>query len=338
MTGLLAVVGLLLVLNLLFAAGVVLLRIRSDYRARRFTRIENTWDPIVVGVVSGADQDVPSIPDAEAEHILQIAGRFARRLRGPDRDKVQAFAAPVVGLLHRDLTSRSPETRAAAVELLGVLALESYGDSIVNALGDPSPRVSLVAARALLQPESSRHVPAVLEQIHRYATWSPSLMSSMLAQAGTDAVVDLRLYLADTERPSQARAVVAGALRLLRDPLSAQVAADSLGSHDPELVVACLRLLETVGSSTQAEAVRGLVDHPAFFVRSEAVTVLGRIGDARDVETVAAMAEWDSPWVAIRSARALLDLGERSLLEELAAGSGLGADSAREVLQGAGLR
>jgi HEAT repeat protein len=118
--------------------------------------------------------------------------------------------------------------------------------------------------------------------------------------------------------------------------MSADIAADALGSDDPELVVACLRLIDTVGSSRQADAVRPLIEHPAFFVRAETATVLGHIGDSRDVETIASMVESASPWIATRSARALLDLGQRGVLEELSAGQGTGRDSAREVLHEAG--
>jgi len=43
MTGLAAVVAALMALNVLFAFMVVLLRIRSNHRAKRFTRIEARW-------------------------------------------------------------------------------------------------------------------------------------------------------------------------------------------------------------------------------------------------------------------------------------------------------
>jgi len=338
MTGLVTAVVFLLAVNMFFAVTVIFLRARNNLRARRFREIEAVWDPVLIGVVSGNGRDVPPIPDHDAKHVLEISGRFARRLRGPDLERVQAFAAPIVGLLDDDLAARSPETRAAAVELLGVLALDSHVTSIAAALDDPSSRVSLVAARALLHPESSEYMSSVLRHLHRYAEWSPSLMSSMLAQAGQAVLPELRHFLGDPAQPAQARAVVAGALQILRDPQSATIATYALWSHDPELVVACLRLIETVGSSPQADPVRSLVTHPAFFVRSEAATVLGRIGDSSDIETILLMTESDSPWVAIRSARALLDLGQRDILETLSAGHGLGAQSAREALDEAGLR
>lgn len=337
MTELLGVIVILFAVNVLFVVVVIFLRIRSNYRARRLTQIESVWDPVIVGVVISDDQDVPPIPENEARHVLEIAGRFARRLRGPDREKVQKFAAPIVGLLEERLTSGSQDSRAAAVELLGLLAPNSYSASIVAALNDPSPRVSLVAARALLHPDTTNHTPAVLRQLHRYSTWSPSLVSSMLEQAGSGALPDLRRYLGDAKNATWARAVVAGALQRLSDPQSAAVAADALESDDPELAVACLRLIGTVGSSLQADAVRRLAQHPVFFVRSETAAVLGHIGDDSDIEAIASMAGSDVPWESIHAVRALLDLGQHSMLEGLSAGHGQGADSAREALQEVGM-
>ncbi len=332
MISLLGVIVGLLAVNLAFAVIVVLLRVRSNVRAKRYERIEARWEPVVVGVVSGRGDPVPVVPEDEMGHVIEIAARFARRLKGDDLDSVRRFIAPYVGALNEDLHSSSPEVRGAAVETISVLAPDTYTDAIITALDDPSPRVSLVAARALLHPGHRDHTPTVLDRLHRYSEWSSSLMSSMLAQVGTGALIHLRAYLADPTRGTHERAVVAGALRLLRDPVAADIAASALGDDDPELVVACLRLINAVGSREQAGAVRPLVDHPVFYVRAEAVTTLSVIGDASDVEAITRNIYHESPWVATRAARALLVLGQRRLLVSLSMGEGLAAASAREAL------
>ncbi len=332
MIGLLGFIAALLVVNAVFAGMVLLLRIRSNARAKRYDEIERRWEPVIVGIVSATSDPIPAVPDDQVPHVLEIAARFARRLKGQELESVRRFSTPYVGSLLEDLSDPSPEKRGAAVDKISVLALDSHAERIVAALDDPSPRVSLVAARALSHPNRLECTAAVLDQLHRYARWSPSLISTMLAQVGTGALVDLQAYLGDATRPSHERAVVAGALRLLRDPHSAQIAGGALGSEDPELIVACLRLIDAVGSKEQADAVRPLVNHPAFFVRSEAVAVLSHIGDATDIEAITRNIYHDSPWVTISAARALLDLGQRQLLMSLAMGEGLAAESAREVL------
>jgi hypothetical protein len=323
----------LLMLNIALAFGVIFIRARSNFRAWRFWWIEDRWEAVIIKVIGG-DAVVPPVPANDARHVLEIAGRFARRLRGPDRMRVEEFSAPFVGLLLPDLTARSAEKRAAAVELLSVLALDAFADDIVVALDDRSPRVSLVAAKALSSPDRPECTAEVLDRLHRYSNWNSSLIALMLARVGVGALDDLRDYLGDVARPAAARAVVAAALTHLSDPVSASLAADTLESADPELVVACLRLIYVVGGPAQADAVRDLVDHPVFFVRAATAAALGRIGDESDVPAITELVHDDSPWVVLRSTGALLALGGNDALQELAAGQGLAADSARETLFG----
>lgn len=331
MTDVLLVVAALMVMNVAFAGIVVALRIRNNVRARRFGRVEERWEPVILRAIGG-EYDAAVVPARDVRHVLEIAGRFARRLRGPDRERVQDFCGPLIDHLLPSLSARSPETRASAVELVGVLALNSQGEKIIAALGDRETRVSLVAAQALCQPGFSQHTDAVLDHLHRYSNRSPSLTSTMLARFGPEALEDLRRYLGDESRPTGARAVVATALRHLRDPRGAEIAAQALTSDSPDLVVSCLRLIGEVGGMAQAGRVRAVLSHPAFFVRAEAVTALSHFGDSSDVAPIARMVHDDSAWVAIRSARALLEMGQQALLEELSNGGDLAASSAREAL------
>lgn len=331
MTGLLLVLAALFTVNVAGAGVVIFFRLRNNLRAKRFGRIEARWEPVIVRHIGGEDE-VAAIPEKDVRHVLEIAGRLARRLRGPALERVQDFSTPHVHWLLPNLSARSPEKRAAAVDLLGVLALDSQGARVVAALEDPVPRVSLVAAQALSRPNYSQHTDAVLEHLHRYAHRSPALTSSMLARVGPGALKSLRRYLEDETRPARARGTVADSLRLLRDPESAEIAANQLGSDEPELVVACLRLIDAVGSPIQADRVRALLEHTAFFVRSEAITVLSHIGEPSDVSSIARMLHEGSPWVAIRSARALMEMGEHRMLEDLSEGDDLAAVSAREIL------
>ncbi|MEN8040101.1 MAG: hypothetical protein ABFR95_01235 [Actinomycetota bacterium] len=333
MIGLFPTVVAVIVFNVVLAMLVVALRLRSDRRERSFRQVEARWDPLLVRVIGGEDVSAPTIRPDEARHVLVVAGAYARCLRGSDLDRLQAFVEPYARTLLPELRSRSAEKRATAAELLGVLALHKCSRYIVETLDDPSPRVSLVAARALSRPEYPEHTAAVLDRVHRYSHWSPSLISSMLALVGSGAMEDLRSYLADPDRPSRGRAVVAGTLRLLRDARSAPIAAAALDSDNPDLVVSSLRLISAVGSSQQAESVRPMLEHDVFFVRAEAASVLSKIGDPWDVDAVANLLHGDSPWAALRSAKALMALGERQMLEDLSRGHGLASESAREALQ-----
>ena len=335
MTGLLTILIGLFLLNTAFAVVILLIRAKNSLKAKRLGRIEAKWEPVLIDVINGDDPPPPDIPasSGEARHVLEIAARLARRLRGPDRQRVIAYVQPIVRARRHELVSRSAGKRAAAVELYSVLAFDEHKAYFAEALDDRSGHVSIVAARSLCRPDQDEYFTDVLRHLPRYTTWSQGLLAQMLASVGPSAMPHLRTYLASPANPPAARATAAAALRILRDPESVRIAEEALDHQDPELVVSCLRLIRAVGSSSSAPAVRPLLGHKAFFVRSEAATVLGNIGSREDVELIIDQIDTDSPWIAIRSARAILALSDADTLDALASEEGLVGAAAREILQ-----
>lgn len=326
---------LLFVLNGVGALSVLVLRFRNTRRAARLAAIEARWEPAIIAAIGSGGGGAPmAVPPEHARHFLTIIGRFVTRLRGPDRDAVAALAVPYVDILIEETTSRSSARRSVALSLLGIIAYEENEVTILGALDDPSEHVSLVAAAALCRPGDPRNLAEVLERLPRYLANSPPLLASILALGGTEAAPTLRSYVADETRPSSARAVAARALRILRDPLAAQATSGLLESDDPELVAACLRLINMIGTTPLAPQVRPLLTHPTPFVRAEAAAVIGTIGDGRDIDAIAGLLRDESPWVAIRAAHALVRLGASDRLLIVATEDGLHGESAREALLG----
>ena len=337
MSGLILAIAGLAFINLSFAVVVVLLRIRNVRRAARLDVRRRRWYPRIIELISD-DSNTQELSELvvpkEQSDVVEISWDVARRLRGSDRSRVQRFAAPLLDVTTPDLKARRPETRARALQIVSSLGGSVYETAIVGFLDDPSPLVSVVAARALCQPIRAEWIREVLDRLIRYEAWSPALTASMLATVGTGAAPDLREYLGDRRRPAFARAAVARSLTLLKDFESADVAAAQLTSGDSELVTACLHLLAAVGSEAQADAVRPLIDDDRFFVRAAAMTVLGKLGTPEDAQTIVAAIEPDSPWIAIRASHALADLHASNELAALVEAGGLPANAAIETLYG----
>lgn len=321
--------------NLTFAAAVVLLRMRNVRRAARLDERKRVWYPRIIGLISD-DSDTESLRALVAPHeqrdVVEISWDTARRLRGSDRARVQRFAAPLLDETTPDLEARRSETRARALQIVSVLGGTAYEPAIVAFLDDRSSLVSVVAARALCQPNRTQWIYEVLDRLGRYESWSVALTASMLENAGTGAAPAMREYLGDGRRPAFGRAAVARSLMLLKDAEAADVAAAQLTKADPELIAACLRLLAAVGSEAHAHAVRPLIDDDRFFVRAEAMTVLGKLGEPRDAEAILAAIEVDSPWIAIRATSALAELHATDELATLVNAGGLPAEAAIETL------
>jgi len=337
MTGLaIAIVG-LAALNLLFAGLVLVLRVLHGRRASRRKRRNEHWQPLLIGLLSD-DSDPAALAEqvdpAEQRDVIEIAWNIARRLRGPDRERIRAFAVPLLDVVAADLASGRAETRARALQIVSCLGDTDGEATISTFLDDSSPLVSLVAARALCQPQREQWFGEVLLRLDRYSSWSVALLSSMLAGVGVAAAARMRTYLADGRNPVGGRVAVARALELLRDPEASDVAAAQIPGSDPNLIAACLRLLSVVGRAEHAAVVRPLIADERFFVRSAAITTLGRIGNRQDARLIFETTDDDSPWVAIRSAQALANLHASDELALLAARGGLLRDAAIETLYG----
>jgi HEAT repeat protein len=80
------------------------------------------------------------------------------------------------------------------------------------------------------------------------------------------------------------------------------------------------------------EVVRPLLEHDNSVVRAHAATVLGKIGIAADGVALAAAVSDESPWVAIRAATALRQLGQIDTLHDLSRSGDISSVAALEAL------
>jgi HEAT repeat protein len=214
-----------------------------------------------------------------------------------------------------------------------VLDVHGQARAISGALEDPSPLVSMIAARALARPELTRYAPVILGSIHRFEGWSPRFLSSMLASMGKGAAPILRDTLAQRQLAVEQRTVAADALRRLGDVDAAAVALAVL--EEPihrDLHCSTLRLLGAVGQAEHAEAIRRLTGADDPVVRAQAVRALGRIGDGQDAASLREAANDRSPWVVIHALRGLREVGRDDMVEELSHSEHASAGFARQVL------
>lgn len=329
-------VVLLSVLVLILAVSVVLLRIRNLRTATRWRGLEEKWQPAVLAALDGSGKiaDVWKLIEAgEEESFLEYLLRFNSRLKGDERLVVHDLARPYMDRAMPYTRHRDIGRRAQAVRLLAELGLPEHADTITAALDDPSPLVMMVAVRGLMRPEYSQFAGAVLARLHRFTSWSPKFLASLLASVGTDAAPTIRSTLTDPSVAGGVRAIAASALAELGDIESADAAADVLGTTDDvELSAACLRVLARTGRPEHAHLVRGYLDHPDFVLRASAAQALGTVGDVEDNARLLRAVEDESRWVAIHAARALRAAGDTSSLNQLAGSRHARASVALQVL------
>lgn len=279
----------------------------------------------------GSEEELWSTVDERDQlAFLHFLVEYARRLHGDERQQVCSLAAPYLHRLRPFLARRSETRRARAVQMLGELGLPTHASIVIQALDDPSPMVSMVAASTLARTETAEYAIEVLRRLNRFTHWRQDFLAAMITSMGAEASPALREIVSDDSEPPKVRAVAADALANSSDPEAADLAVEILGSTDDlELRAAALRLLASVGRDVHLPVVRASLDaDEPLPVRLAAIRALGRFGWDADVDSLVDAAKNDpSPWVAIAAARALKEGGGVTALEALA-----GSDHPRAAL------
>ena len=313
----------LIVLAFAFTAVAVALRVANERRRARRERLDALWRPLLLEVLAG-DRPVAdlhaTVPRRSRFYFCAFLYRFARKVRGPEREPLREAARPFLPELRDGLRKAAPEARARRLQILGLLGFPDYAEDLVSALDDPSPLVAMVALRNLARREHPAFTPLLLEKLPRFEDFSHDSLASLLAGIGFEAAAPLRRVLGDAERPVWVRAVAAKALGRIGDVAAADLAADVLDAcEDPELILAALELIGRVGDARHRAAVEARLRSPHEEVRLHAVRALGALGGAGVRAALRRALDDPSPWVALAAAESLKKIGAAGLLRALAA-------------------
>jgi HEAT repeat protein len=327
---------LLLACAVAFTLAAAYLRAANIRNEKRWIRLEGVWEPMILSVLTGEAAEgelLARVHPRDARRFVEFLLRYARQLKGVERDTVLSLAAPYLERIAGDLRHRRPEIRARTLQTLGELSVAEYSESFLRALEDQSPLVAMTAAQALARHYDPAYAEKLLRVLDRFQHWSIGYLAAMLANMGPESAPVLRAALADPSRPPQIRAVVARTLTSLRDVGSADIASQVLRSKDHiDVVIPVLGLIEKVGGRDQLPVVRRLLRSPDHAVRARAVSTLARIGTPEDGAHIRAALEDESNWVVLHAVRGLKETGETDLLTEVAASESPGAIAAQEML------
>ncbi len=334
----------LVFLSILFSLYAIWLRARNALRARMWADREARWTDLTLEAVAGersVEEVVAKVRPLRTGRLsfgderlpfLDFLLRYARRLSGRERDRVRELAVPFLFELERRLKDQDPYRRARAVQSLGALGLPHHDDTLVRAVQDDSPVVSMLAARALASKGGAKYAGPILENLHRFEHWGSDYVRSLLVSLGPAAAPQLREVMRDERRSTRIRVLATDALRSLHDLDAVSPAAEILSEGpEPDLAAAILRMFAVLGGPEQVELVKSFLEHPHFAVRAAAYSALGALG-ADGGGLLEEGLEDSSPWVALHAARGMREQGARARLLELAESSHPGAVAAAQVL------
>ncbi len=298
--------------SLLMLVAVFLLRIRLLIRQRRELKYEAQWQPLLAECVFGVPVTLPKVPIKLRYHFLKIWNFHHESLVGNTRANLEALA----GTMHLEDVAREMMQKGNLRErLIAVMTLGHLGDrtqwhELRALVADPSPTLSMVAARALLDIDASATLPWLVTVMAAREEWPLSRVAIMLKDAGPDLVTLPLITAAEAAvRAEGGGRQVARLLRMMEVAHTERVApvAGSIAreAQDPELIASALHLVQ---DPRDLDIVRTHAGHDVWFVRANAVRVLGRMGDATDRPLLLDKLSDGHWWVRYRAARALLTL------------------------------
>jgi len=302
-----------------FVVASLLLRGRNNAIARSWAAFEARCDPVMLDVLAGV-----APPDAlravltprDDRQFVEYLLRYGRRIRGQERALLGGIAAPHLYAVSGDLRSRSVERRARATQAIGELGPGVYRAELVEALSDPAPLVSMVAAVALSREYRADDVLHVIRSTSRLTLLTTRLLVSMLQRLGPEAAWAFREVLADGTQPPKLRTVAAKVLAGFNDQAASDIAAREVqATTDTDLRVALLQVLERIGSAEHVAVARRLATDPDAAVRGAAIRMIGSVGGESDLPLLQAALEDPVGWVAIHAAEGLRRSGRSDLLE-----------------------
>jgi HEAT repeat protein len=322
--------------TLVFSGYALVLRVGNERRDRLWKVLAGDWEQAVLDSILDPD----AIPIAQARvapeyglQFVQFVLDYSRRVRGEELRTLCRLAAPFLDEIAERAGHRRAVVRARAVQTLGTLGLPEYADVVLRALEDDDALVSMVAARSLAKAELPQFAAAVLGHLDRFDGWDRRFLASMLASMGRPAAEELRLGLADPERPLWLRTVFSDALHLQLDAESADIAAVALAdATDRDFVSSLLTVLSVVGRPEHLDVVRPLSRSDDFAVRAHALSAIGLLGGQDEIPGLLENMGDVSPWVALHAARGAREAGGRAELLRIEASGGPLAPVAGQVL------
>lgn len=318
---------------LLLAVFLVAGRAAGARRRVRIRPLRDRWE-LALARYLAADEE-PRLPASREERqvLRAVALEALADLRGRERERVTALleTAGIVDDAIADLRSRRATTRRVGAETLAEARSARGADALSEGVLDPNPTVSVACARGLAELGDEARLGPALALAEAAATDAPGAAAELLLALGSRAPGVLPGAYTRTRSRELKRliAAVVGELRLFD---AVEVLRDAVGSGDDELVARGAHGLGAIGDS---EAVPRLLEllrsSRPVFVRVQAATALGAIGDPASAAALAQALHDDAWLLRERAARALTHLGAEGRTA-LARAAGDGDPHARAAL------
>lgn len=298
-------------LILLLLAGILFSRMSRHANERRRQRITELWQPLLERCLETPLERLPSL--TPPQHIIflylwneyseskseAITTQLIRMAQHVGADRV-ARGLLRSGLLHRKII---------AVVTLGRLQDRTVWKEVCAFLAHSNSFLAFQAAQALLLIDAQAAIPLLIPLIGQRKDWSPLKIASMLSTAGPDLASETMVQAARQGDPVVAPRLIRH-LPTTKSPRGLPALRHFLHEHPPsdDVLAACLFVFGEFRDPTDLPMIRAHLSNPAWYVRVQAATALGKLGTQEDEARLIALFDDEQWWVRYRAGEALASL------------------------------
>lgn len=286
---------------------VLVMRLRLQHRTAQQARVVAQWRPLLLRASMGEAQALPELTRQQAFQVALLWNQLMDTVRGPSYARL-VQAGERIGLHGwglRWLRERGERRQLLALATLGHLARQTDWASVAPWLAHPRPTLSLVAARALVQMAPEQGVQAVLAHLPSRPDWPLARLDTLLREAGVAATPDALRQLLRRAAPDDQVRWLPLVQVLPAAPADALLAELLAGSAHTGLLSGALAQARTARMLTVA---REATQHETWWIRVQAASALGRLGELQDLPRLVALMSDPQWWVRYRAAQAALAL------------------------------
>lgn len=305
-----------LVATLLFLLLLFVLKIATQRRQQQAQAFEAAWQPwlLRVALQGMSDAPRPALQGQDAWRLIKLWVRLQMSLRGEANERLRLLGQ-TLGLdtvAQKLIHSRHRSEQIFGILTLGHMRNASDWHALENLLTQPSNSLAAYAGWALLQISPQKAAPLVLEQLVKRQDIDLLRASSLFKpfrqylHAPLAKLIGLAHAPAANVQQNDPRAWLLRIGYAIGLPLPGTDLRMLLARGQPmDVIIGALRLLK---NAEARDAVRELVTHPDWQVRTQVAITLGRICDASDVERLTTLLTDTQWWVRYRAAQSLASL------------------------------
>lgn len=297
-----------LVTTVVLFAYTVALRFMTNAADRNRRRFLAEWRDVFASTLLGEgipdEQPLPVVHRRDSTELLEEWNRVRSVVDGKAVDNLITLAirTGIPELAKALFHTRRIRARILAVQTIGHLRAKEFRDEIRELLTHDNTAISITAAKALVDIDPAFGINVVVPMINQRRDWPKNRVSVILRHAGS-ACISEPMYRAIRSADDAGQSYLLQFARLIEsEALDALVDELIRNTRDPRVLIASLKL---VSGFKGVPRIASLTQHEAWYVRMQAATVLGRVGQEEHLSLLESLLDDQEWWVRYRAGQAI---------------------------------